>query len=177
MCAFYRECIKKTWFPRDFHSNMCLANREIDFHIANGCRFSNLDSRFSTLDWSLFICIGPLPVAPEYCCMQHDRNILAHRWRQLSICLHSVHNWKQFAPPAIADTFCATPIDLLYKHSDWDNETLEPHNICHAIYANYICQRTVRMRSNLLNATLTVFTECDVASFLQFTKQCFAVLS
>lgn len=90
-----RECIKKTWFPRDFHSNMCLANREIDFRIATGCRFSNLDTRFSIDRYLFALARCRLPL--KYVLLQHDRNILEHRWRQLPICLHSVHNWKQFA--------------------------------------------------------------------------------
>lgn len=158
-----------TWFPFKY---VCLANREIDFRIATGCRFSNLDTRFSTLDWSLFICIGPLPVAPEYfaACSMIGISWDICRWRQLSICLHSVHNWKQFAicsrqhRIAITDTFCATPIDLLSKHSDWDNGTLEQQNISHEIlvYANFdlwacaaICWMPRWQFS--LNATLPVF--------------------
>lgn len=85
-----RECIKKTWFPRDFHSN-CLANREIDFHIATGCRFSNLDSRL------IVIYLHWLAAGCPWMLLQQDRKILGHKWRQLPNCLHSVHNWKQFA--------------------------------------------------------------------------------
>lgn len=174
-----RECIKKTWFPRDFHSN-CLANREIDFHIATGCRFSNLDSRL------IVIYLHWLAAGCPWMLLQQDRKILGHKWRQLPNCLHSVHNWKQFAICSQQQLQLLVLTHFVRRPSIcWINTAIEIMELSSNIYvyamrnvyANFICQRSVRMRGNLLNATLTVFCLCGVASFLQCFKQCFAVLS
>lgn len=89
-------------------------------------------SQISILDWSLFICIGSLPVAPECCC-----SMIGKSWATNDVSSDLSAQCPQLkticnllaAPTAIAgaDTFCATPIDLLNKHSDWDNGTLEQH--------------------------------------------------